>query len=196
VANGVISGSGILAESAPTCADLEWQQHYSGGTTITGGTVSVTNLNSRAIRISGAADHLCRRRHAAEHRSGGQSTGKAITLNSGGGVITMSGSTISLTGTISGVAVSRAWKRPDSQPGKQQQHRHHDGEQRPLFIFSASAIANSAVLHINGGAILDFAVTADVACQYNDVCIGSSLANRVGTLTVSTANVTFPPRAQ
>ena len=56
VANGVISGSGILAESgAGNLLDLNGNNTYSGGTVISGGTVSVTNVNASGISISGAA---------------------------------------------------------------------------------------------------------------------------------------------
>jgi autotransporter-associated beta strand protein len=47
------------------------------------------------------------------------------------------------------------------------------------------------VLHINSGATLDFQYSATPANTMT-FASGSCLANRVGTLTVSTANVTFP----
>src|ERR1019366_7377941 len=125
---------------------------------------------------------------------GGQSTGMAITLNSGCGVITMSGPTISLTGTISGGGgLTSGGSDLILSPGGNNNIGTMTVNSGRLFIFTAGAIANSAVLHINSGAILDFAVTGGMSpANKMTFASGSCLANRVGTVTVSTANVTFP----
>ena len=61
-----------------------------------------------------------------------------------------------------------------------------------LFVFTINSI-NGSSINVQNGATVDFAVTGG-ASPSNTMTFasGACIANRVGTLTVSTANVTFP----
>ena len=107
VANGVIrngSVAGILAESgAGNLLDLNGSVTNSGGMVISGGTVSVTNVTTTGVQQLGSGGLTFDTGGTLLNTGpGAQTTADAITLNSGGGVITMSGPTMQLTGTISG----------------------------------------------------------------------------------------------
>ena len=55
VANGIIKGAGILAESgAGNLLDLNGNNTYSGGTIISGGTVAVTNVTTSGVQQLGS----------------------------------------------------------------------------------------------------------------------------------------------
>ena len=61
-----------------------------------------------------------------------------------------------------------------------------------VFVFNTGAINGSAVV-VNSGATIDFGITGGFApTNPMTFASGACLANRAGTLTVNTANVTFP----
>jgi hypothetical protein len=192
--NGVIEGSGVLAESGTgNLLTLNGANTYSGGTTITGGTVSVTNvttsgnqnLGTGGIGFAGGGTLLC-------DGTGAQTTAAAITLGSGGGVISMSVNTIYLSGTISGGGgLTSGGSDLILEPGSANNIGTMTVNSGRLFVNSANAIANSAVLNINSGGTLDFQYTA-TPLNTMTFASGSCLANRSSTLTVSTTHVTFP----
>ena len=196
LANGVISGAGILAESGSgNVLTLNGNNTYSGGTTITAGTVAVTNVTtSGTVQLGTNGITFASGGTLLNTGPGAQTTSRAITLNSGGGVISMSGNTMYLTGTISGGGgLTSSGSDLILNPSAANNIGTMTVNGGRLFVFNANAIANSAVLHINNGATLDFNVTGGISpANTMTFASGSCLANRVGTLTVTTANVTFP----
>jgi hypothetical protein len=194
VANGVISGSGILAESgANNRLTLNGANTYSGGTVISAGTVAITdvaaNLGTAGITFNSGGTLL-------NTGSGAQTTAKAITLTAagGGGVITMAGPTMQLTGTIGGGGgLTSGGSDLILAPGANNTIGTMTVNSGRLFVGNAAAIANSAVLHINNGATLDFQYAAGTPGNTMVFASGSCLANRSGsTITANPANITFP----
>jgi hypothetical protein len=196
VANGVISGAGILKESgAGNLLDLNGNNTYSGGTVISGGTVAVTNITtSGTVHLGTDGITFDSGGTLLNTGPGAQSTSRAITLNTGGGVITMAGPTMTLTGTISGgggltSGGSDLILQPTTGNNSIGTITVNSGR---LFVFNTGAINGSAVV-VNNGATIDFGITGGASpANVMSFASGSCLANRVGTLTVSTANVTFP----
>jgi hypothetical protein len=196
-ANGVISGSGVLAESGTgTVLTLSGNNTYSGGTTITGGTVSVTNVTtSGTTQLGTGAITFASGGTLLNTGPGAQTTSRSITNNAGGGVITMSGNTITLTGNIYGnggltnggsdLILDRSSGNNAIGPITVTSGR--------LFAFNTNSIGNSSIT-VQSGGTLDFSTGGNTVPSLNTMTFasGSCLANRAGTLTVSTANVTFP----
>jgi len=194
--NGVISGAGILKESgAGNLLDLNGNNTFTGGIVISAGTVSVTNVNSTGVQQLGTGGITFDTGGILLNSgTGGQSTAKAITLNTGGGVISMVGPTMSLTGTIGGGGgLTTGGSDLILSPSAATTIGTLTANSGRLFIFSANAIANSAVLHINNSAILDFNITGGFT-PANTITFasGAAVANRVGTLTLNTTTTTFP----
>ena len=196
LANGVITGAGILKEiGIGNLLDLNGNNTYSGGTIISGGTVLVTNVATSGAQHLGSGGLTFDTGGTLWFTgTGAQTTAKAITLNSGGGVISMTNAsgTITLTGTISGGGgLTSGGSDLILTPGSATTIGTLTVNSGRLFLSSANAIANSAVLNINSGATLDFQYAA-TPLNTMTFASGACLATRSGTLTVSTANVTFP----
>jgi hypothetical protein len=192
--NGVITGNGILKESgAGNLLDLNGNNTFTGGIVISAGTVSVTNVNSTGVQQLGTGGITFDTGGILSNSgTGGQSTAKAITLNTGGGVISMVGPTMTLTGTISGGGgLTTGGSDLILNPSANNAIGTLTANSGRLFVNSAFAIANSAILHINAGAILDFQYTATPGNTIT-FASGAAVANRSGTLTLSTATTTFP----
>ena len=118
---------------------------YTGGTTINGGTVSITADNnlggSGGLTFANGGTLL-------NTGSGGQSSSRAITLNSGGGVISLNGPTMTLTGSITGgggltTGGSDLILQPSSGNNTIGTITVNSGR---LFVFNTGAINGSAVV--------------------------------------------------
>ena len=98
--SGIISGSGYVIQAASGITTLSGTNTYSGGTIFNGGAIAVTsdsNLGTGSLTFNGGTLEALATR-------GGIESGKAITLNPGGGTFLADLFSIStLTGTISGV---------------------------------------------------------------------------------------------
>jgi autotransporter-associated beta strand protein len=191
--SGAIGGSGVLTKTGSGTLALTAANTFSGGTVISAGTVQITgvaasgnqNLGTGGITFANGGRLL-------NTGSGLQTTAKAITLNSGGGVIAMQGPTMTLTGTISGGGgLTTGGSDLILTPSAANNIGIMTVNSGRLFVGNVNAIANSAVLHIDSGATLDFQYSA-TPLNTMTFASGSCLANRVGTLTVNTASVTFP----
>jgi hypothetical protein len=200
VANGVISdgtsSNGILVESGVGhLLTLTGNNSYGGVTTISGGTVSVTNVTTTGNQNLGNGGIIFDTGGTLLNTgSGAQSTAKAITLNSGGGVITMAGPTMTLAGTISGGGgLTSGGSDLILNPSSTANIGTMTVNSGRVFIDAATALGNSAVFHISSGATLDFAYAAGTPANTMVFASGACLANRSGsTITANTANMTFP----
>jgi len=192
MANGVISGSGVLKETgAGNLLDLNGANTYTGGTTIdTGGTVSIGsdgNLGNTSGGITFSGGTL------QTTGSSAITTARTIALGTGGGILNL-GVPLYFAGAISGgtglttggsdLILNRASGNNAIGAISVTSGR--------LFVFTLNSI-NASSIAVQSGATLDYSVTGG-ASPTNTVTFasGSCLANRVGTLTVSTANLTFP----
>ncbi len=192
VANGLISGSGSLVESGTgNLLTLNGTNTYSGGTTINAGTLSVTaesnlgNTSSTLTFTNGGT--------LLNTGTGGQTWTQPIAFSSGGGVITMSGPTMQLTGNISGsggLTTGGSDLIMNRSSGNNAIGAITVTSGR-LFVFTLGSINGSSIA-VQNGATLDFNVSGG-ASPTNTMTFasGACLANRSGTLTVGT-NVTFP----
>jgi hypothetical protein len=193
VANGVINNGtsgGALSVSGGTL-DLNGANGYSGGTTIgSGGTVIISsdgNLGNTSGGITFAGGTL--------QTTGPNvvTTARTITLSTGGGVLNI-GIPLYLSGTISGgtgltTGGNDLILEPSGSANAIGTMTVNSGR---LFIFNANAVGSSDVLHIIGGT-LDYNISGGTTpTTTTTFASGTCLANRAGTLTVSTTHVTFP----
>ncbi len=192
VVNGIISGYGILAESGTGMRlVLNGANTYRGGTIInSGGTVAISsdgNLGYTTGGITFAGGTL-------------QTTGtnvvtsaRAITLGTGGAVFSV-GVPLYLSGAISGgTGLTTGGNDLVLNRGSGNNAigaiTVNSGR---LFVFTLNSI-NASTIAVQSGATLDFNV-AGGATPANAMTFasGACLANRQGTLNVSTGNASFP----
>ena len=193
--SGIISGAATsLTKAGAGVLTLSGNNTYIGSTTISAGTISVSNLNDASgnKNLGNGGIIFANGGTLLTNGSTGWSTAKSITINSGGGVITMSGNTLQLTGTISGggglttggsdLLLNRATGTNAIGAITVTSGR--------LFVFTTGSIGTSSIA-VQNGATLDFGVTGgSTLTNTMTFSSGACLANRVGTLTVS--NATFP----
>ncbi len=193
VANGVINNGtsgGALAVTGGTL-DLNGTNTYTGGTVInSGGTVSISsdgNLGNTSGGITFNGGTL------QTTGSSAITTARAVTLGTGGGTVSL-GVPLYFTGAISGgtgltsggndLILNRA-------SGNNAIGAITVNSGR-LFVFTQNSINGSSVA-VQSGATLDFNLAGSATyANTTTFASGACLANRVGTLTVSTANLTFP----
>ena len=196
LASGAIGGGGILAESGTgNLLGVNGTITNSGGTVIRGGTLSVTNVNASGIRQLGTGGiTFTNSGTLLNSGSGAQTLTNSITLTNGGGVITMSGPTMTLTGTISGgggltssgsdLILAVASGNNAVGPITVNSGR--------LFVFNTNSIVGASITTASG-ATVDFSTGGNTTpTNVMTFASGSCLANRAGTLTVSMTKVTFP----
>ena len=208
-ANGLISGSGALTESGVgNSLTLIDNNSYSGGTTITGGTIVVTNVNSGPSNNLGSGGLTFNGGTLQDNSDIGQAQGYnaqtfsgSITVNSTGGTISqlgVPGNTITLTGALTGTGTlttegSDLILNPSSGNNTVSAINVVSGR---LFVFNSGAInynsAGGVAVTVQSGAILDFQSGAPTPLDSLTFNSGAGVSSRSGTLTLSTANVTFP----
>jgi len=190
LANGVISGSGILAENGTaTVLDLNGANTYSGGTVITSGTVSISsdgNLGNTSGGITFGGGTL------QTTGSTAVTTTRTITLTSG--AVLSLGAPLYLEGTITGgtgLTTSGNDLIMDRSSGNNAIGPITVNGNR-LFVFTLGSV-NASTIAVHTGAILDFDVSGG-ATPANTITFdsGAGVANRTGTLTLSTATASFP----
>ncbi len=206
VANGIISGSGALAESgAGNTLTLTAHNTYSGGTTISGGTLSVANVGSGTntqnigngpITFASGGTLLDTGSAAAQLFTG------AVAFGSGGGVINMTGGgTIWLNATITGGGgLITGGNDLILEPSGNNNIGPITNFSGRLFVFTTGAIGSTpsteSVVTEESGATLDFSLGTSFTPP-NTITFepGSAVSSRGGPgsiLTLNTANVTFP----
>jgi len=192
--SAILAGTASLTKSTAGTVTLSGANTYSGGTTINAGTLSVaseSNLGntSGSLTFANGATLL-------NNGTGQQTWIRNIILNSGGGIITMSGPTMTLTGNItggSGLTTGGSDLILNRASGNNLIGTITVNSGR-LFVFTGNSI-NASTISVANGATLDFNISGGYTLPVaNNVTFaqGSGLANRQGTLTVSTATVNFP----
>ena len=194
VANGVIidgnSNNGILAETNGTFT-LNGNNTYGGGTIISGGTISISsdgNLGDTAGGITFNGGTL--------QTTGPNvvTTARTVTLSTGGGVFSI-GIPLYLSGTISGgtgfTTGGNDLILERSAAGFNAVGPITVNSGR-LFVFNTNSIGGASI-SVQNGATVDFSTGGNTTpTNIMTFASGACLANRAGTLTVSTNYVTFP----
>jgi autotransporter-associated beta strand protein len=192
---GVVGGAYALTQAGAGTLTLSGANSYSGGTVINGGTVSITGVAATGNQNLGTGNLTFYSGGTLLNTgTGAQTTDMAITLSTGGGVITMSGpNSITLTGAVSGggglttgggdliltYAGNNAIGAITVSSGR-------------LFAYTLSSINGSSIA-VQSSAILDFNVTGGATpANIMKFASGAAVANRVGTLALSTTTATFP----
>lgn len=198
--SGIISGTGALMQSGPGTLSLSGVNTYTGGTEIFGGELMIgvlTELGASGKTISFNSNGIL-------YMTIALSTGDPITVNSGGGVITLKGVTANLSGVISGPGtLSTAGDDFSlSTTGNNSVSNFNQTAGNRVFIDTAGALGvspNFVTVHLAGvtGALLSFQNTAPTN-PLNPMYFGSgsSLSARssggYAGMTVSTTNAFFP----
>ena len=188
------SSTSSITKSGAGTMELSGNNTYSGGTTINAGTVSVSNINDASGDQNLGTGGIT-------FANGGTlltgptswSTAKSITLNIGGGVITMTGGSNSLTGSITGggglscggsdLVLNRGTGNNDIGAITVTSNR--------LFVNTIGSI-NSSSVEIQNGATIDFALnSATTVSNAMTFASGSCLASR-GTAPLTITASTFP----
>jgi autotransporter-associated beta strand protein len=198
--SGQISGTGSLTQMGVNTVTLgNAANNYAGGTTITGGTVSISAdsaLGTGPLTFDNGGRLLMTGSTITDNR--------LITVQSGGGVMSQSGPTVTLNGPLTGPGTLSVSGNDFilAPTGTNTLGSLHETGGNRVFVSTAGALGagtNLTSINMAGitGSVLDFQNSAPTNPQNAMVFgSGSSLTARNNGgypgLTVSTTNVTFP----